>query len=65
MFLAILGYGSLIALGSWAMGGEKPVMEESKSTSEGIPSIEDPSWPEWIAGNNGANVEAFFNNLAE
>lgn len=40
-------------------------MEESKSTSEGIPSIEDASFPEWIAGNNGANVEAFFNNLAE
>ena len=65
MFLAVFIYGSLIALGSWALGGKKPEMEESKGTTEGIPSIDDPSWPEWIAGNNGANVEAFFNNLAE
>lgn len=65
MFLAIIGYGTLIFLGVRALSGEKPAVEESKSTSEGIPSIVDDAWPEWIAENNGANVEAFFNNLAE
>lgn len=60
MFAAIVGYGTLGALIAFAVSGEKPPREDTVGGNvEGVLSMNDPGFSEWIGGNGGKNFEMY------
>jgi hypothetical protein len=63
MIVAVLGWGSLILLVKWASSGPAKVIPPTPKYEGHIPSIEDPSWGDWVSENGGSNFEVYLSNL--